>query len=93
MEELMNYNFVNAYFGVCLVCWAISLIATVLIIVIKPLRKWFIGICYRWGKSYGEELWDLVSEDFPELFKEEEKAEEDLPDFGEELWSFEDEDL
>lgn len=94
-KKMLNFNYVNAYFGVCLICWVISLIATVLIIAIKPLRKWFIGICYRWGKTYGEELMELASEDFPELFKEENKAEEDddLPEFEFDDEEFEDENL
>ena len=67
LENLSNYNFVNAYFGICIIVWVLNVIATLAIIVIKPLRKWFMGICYRWGKTYGEEVFDVIEDDINEI--------------------------
>ena len=33
-------NFINMYFGLCLVAWVIDIVALAAIVVIKPLRKW-----------------------------------------------------
>ena len=68
MENLLNGNFVNAYFGICIVMWALSLIATVLVCVIKPLRTWYFRKMYQWGKTIGEEYFDVMEDDINELF-------------------------
>lgn len=33
-------NFINMYFALCIIAWAIDIIAVVAIVAIKPLRKW-----------------------------------------------------
>lgn len=50
-------NFINWYFGLCLVAWAIDVISVILIVTIKPLRKWL------W-KKYCE-----LSQEFTEVFE------------------------
>ena len=36
----MMPNFINMYFGLCLVVWAIDVIAVIVLLIVKPLRKW-----------------------------------------------------
>ena len=33
-------NFINMYFGLCIIVWAIDIVAVAAIVCIKPLRKW-----------------------------------------------------
>ena len=33
-------NFINMYFGLCIIVWAIDVVAVAAIVCIKPLRKW-----------------------------------------------------
>ena len=33
-------NFINMYFAICLIAWFVDVIAFVVIIAVKPLRKW-----------------------------------------------------
>ena len=70
MENLLNGNLVNAYFGICIVEVVISLIATVAIIVIKPLRKWYFSKAYQWGKTLGEEMYSIIKDDVEELIED-----------------------
>ena len=54
-------NFINMYFGLCIVAWIIDVISFVLIVTVKPLRKWIWRKACEWSQelvSFYESFFD-----------------------------------
>ena len=53
---MFDGNFVNLYFEICLACWAISIVVSILMLIIPPFRRKFVRFWFRFGTKIGEDM-------------------------------------
>ena len=67
-------EFVNYYFGLCIAVWIIDVIATIMLLIVKPLRKWFMKKLMQLSIEWTESFLEMIPEDW----KGKEKNDEDF---------------